>query len=504
MSVCSWRIKERLGLGAASNGREPFNKLLERTLGSLTSPSPELSQRVRALIRAWDAWTMYQTNDRLQAVVERVVEIGQVDNLDQLVKAIPSRKLEPTSKASLLNIIGKVSRYREAARVLYRMAKKFPIARDYDVLTVRISEDFFRRPSTTLPSPPPTLASVLKRIQGGTSNAARNKPEREIAQVCRLLRETEQKVNKRFVNQIAKTLKEAKIHAEVQLVHHYDAHNEYPRPRVICSSKDACYLCNAFILSHGKFHVPKCHGRLYPGWRTQAASAASASMNIFVNRLEKQVLDSIRIMLKRQDKISCHTPWESTVLTISHSISTEESSGSSETIRPPEGQSTLSQSHDSAVSLEQARQTEATEIIPQIETAVMVEPVGKKDPATGDDAVDEIISLPPEGLVQDQTVTCELQANGAPQRYYAWPLNLEVEYTVGPGGPIGGESSDMAKVKYSLTWLSDQDKAQIGQSKDAKIIKGDTIKDQIQLDPQDLRNLYISVGKTVLKFEEVQ
>ena len=57
-----------------------------------------------------------------------------------------------------------------------------------------------------------------------------------------------------------------KIHAEIQLLFFYELHPERPRPRVISSSKSACYLCNHFFQIHGIFHTPRTHGRLYDKW----------------------------------------------------------------------------------------------------------------------------------------------------------------------------------------------------------------------------------------------
>lgn len=57
-----------------------------------------------------------------------------------------------------------------------------------------------------------------------------------------------------------------KVHAEVQLLFYYELHPELPRPRFICSSKKACYLCNLFFHLHGKFQIPRTHGRLYDTW----------------------------------------------------------------------------------------------------------------------------------------------------------------------------------------------------------------------------------------------
>ncbi|CZR69893.1 uncharacterized protein PAC_19793 [Phialocephala subalpina] len=57
-----------------------------------------------------------------------------------------------------------------------------------------------------------------------------------------------------------------KVHAEIQLLFFYELHLDYPRPRIICSSKSACYLCNLFFQLHGGFHLPRTHGRLYHKW----------------------------------------------------------------------------------------------------------------------------------------------------------------------------------------------------------------------------------------------
>ncbi|KAH9203359.1 hypothetical protein DL95DRAFT_430704 [Leptodontidium sp. 2 PMI_412] len=57
-----------------------------------------------------------------------------------------------------------------------------------------------------------------------------------------------------------------KVHAEIQLLFFYEVHPSRRRPRFICSSKSACYLCNLFFSLHGGFYVPRTHGRLYGRW----------------------------------------------------------------------------------------------------------------------------------------------------------------------------------------------------------------------------------------------
>ncbi|KAF1836680.1 hypothetical protein BDW02DRAFT_628553 [Decorospora gaudefroyi] len=58
-----------------------------------------------------------------------------------------------------------------------------------------------------------------------------------------------------------------KVHAEIQLLCYYERRPDtmFP-PRVLKSSKDACFLCDMFIKTHEKFYIPKTHGRVYDLW----------------------------------------------------------------------------------------------------------------------------------------------------------------------------------------------------------------------------------------------
>ncbi|MBV36523.1 MAG: hypothetical protein CMP47_13895 [Rickettsiales bacterium] len=70
------------------------------------------------------------------------------------------------------------------------------------------------------------------------------------------------------------------VHAEVQLVIHYDLNSllatrvtstgtaqvKVLPPRVIGTSKHLCYLCYLFIKTHGRFLPTNTHGRLYDQW----------------------------------------------------------------------------------------------------------------------------------------------------------------------------------------------------------------------------------------------
>ena len=126
------------------------------------------------------------------------------------------------------------------------------------IVLVNLPEEAFHRLPVDQYSP--KFAATIGRI-----NTIDRK--KDLRTVLRLSKITEMEADYEFAQQTEKALREGKIHAEIQLLFYLEEHASKLTPRVISSSKDACFLCNAFILIHGKMHVPRSHGRLYPGWR---------------------------------------------------------------------------------------------------------------------------------------------------------------------------------------------------------------------------------------------
>lgn len=56
------------------------------------------------------------------------------------------------------------------------------------------------------------------------------------------------------------------VHAEVQVITHYELNPIACRPRVIGASKMACFLCDSFVRAHGWFCLSKAHRVLYDQW----------------------------------------------------------------------------------------------------------------------------------------------------------------------------------------------------------------------------------------------
>lgn len=320
VSMCSARILSRLRF-KSKRSKQPFRTVLGEAIDSLSrlvpqslhkSPIKLFVERSKDLMRLSDSWNHHQTQAEMENMVEGVYRLKQTEGFPALLDAIPNREMSPSSRRNLINIVKKVSRYREAARFLYRMSRRTPLLRRANIVLVDLPEGAYDRVTGKQPS---TLASSIARVS--TKRCALN-----IDYLSSLLGLKASELTEQFTNQTRKSLSEAKVHAEIQLVLYYELNASRMPPRVVCSSKDACFLCNEFILIHGKMHTPRCHGRLYPGWRLPSISNTSDLHLRFNAVLEDRIKESLQTLRSRKKKTTYPDPNESTLLTLQVSTST--------------------------------------------------------------------------------------------------------------------------------------------------------------------------------------
>lgn len=88
------------------------------------------------------------------------------------------------------------------------------------------------------------------------------------------------------------------VHAEIQLLVHYELSPIECPPRIIGASKQACYLCCAFIRAHKQFHLPRSHNQIYNQWtvpnREDYTPEASARLQRALSVVNQEVLDEIK------------------------------------------------------------------------------------------------------------------------------------------------------------------------------------------------------------------
>ncbi|KAF3399878.1 hypothetical protein F1880_008447 [Penicillium rolfsii] len=263
----------------------------------------------KSVIQSVNEWSNHRVSHRLNNIVEKMYRLNNVHGLQQLLHLIPSSPTKVIKQAAfaatLLNIIQKV---------LHRIAKKFPIVRNIRIQLATLPQDAFDRPYH--PEYSPSLPAVLSRL--GKINGR----QYNISQISRFIKNDKTKnPEDQFSEQTTRILQDAKIHTEIQLIAYCEIQSPPLFPRAIASSKDACFLCNAFIQNHDKMHTSRTHGRLYPGWRLPKL----LSFKTLEHRFNEILVDHARQIIRARDKgqTGAHPyPNESTLLPMLVSAST--------------------------------------------------------------------------------------------------------------------------------------------------------------------------------------
>ncbi|KAI0118250.1 hypothetical protein GGR51DRAFT_498603 [Nemania sp. FL0031] len=279
------------------------------------SKKPKLFlDRARSVLKLASSWTKHETLQQLVGLVEGVNSLRQTDTFrETLLDSIPNRAIGPSTRSHLFNMVRKVSRYRESASLLLQAARRFPLVRQMKVIIVKLNDDAFKRPIIS-ETYSPSIHSTVSRVQNLT------KPQKDVTQICGLLKTPIANANSQYCAKVKQILKSSKIHAEVQILYYCETilHGKPPSPRVICSSKSACWLCNAIISIHGKIHTPRSHGRLYPGWRLP--NLYGGWCDDFALRFNQHLKGALQKSLKdlhqRREKTKHREPTESDLSTI--------------------------------------------------------------------------------------------------------------------------------------------------------------------------------------------
>ena len=197
----------------------------------------------------------------------------------------------------LVQNLKRLDQYQHASHYLLRMARRTRTFQHLDIQEVCTgpfpsSRVGFELPSTTKSYLAGLLATQTKR---GRTLARRIESHLSTSlDSIRVKVETHIQANKR-------------VHAEIQLLFHYEAKSDDRlRPRVICSNKHACFLCNLYVTVHGSFYIPGSHGKLYPQWRIprpdelHLSEESTQKMTKCLERFNQALESHIRTFLSRQ------------------------------------------------------------------------------------------------------------------------------------------------------------------------------------------------------------
>lgn len=311
VTMCEEKIKDRMEL--IKDVDKPLPKLLQIMLdtGSLTKKT---RANTRQLIARIDEYKKHQTAQRLVPIVEGARTLSRTPNFEARVEEIHNRTLDPGQRQKICRTLFKVAQYRDTARILYRIAKKFKTAREMEVIAVELPPETF----TFATCSNTDLNSTLIRIQALPNH---KKDYNRLTQIIRNQKSSGTPINAQdsFAEWCERSQRAGKVHSEVQLIAYYEQHHLRPPPRVICASKKACFLCDAFIRLHAKFYTPTCHGRLYPGWKLPRLMGMDVQ---FAYGLEDMARQSVRKTSNQKKLIKFPDPFESSIFSRNSSNTT--------------------------------------------------------------------------------------------------------------------------------------------------------------------------------------
>ena len=230
-------------------GRDETAKAL---INSIRMSSKELSQRFS------EFENIRENPDRINFSRDVLMEVLQqierfdVDGLQTVLSM--SRLIDPSLEDHLPRAMSKIGRYFRIACDLVDAARSTGYT-----LFRRISVRPVNRPRLDmafLANQTPNFDQVTQRVTG--SSYRRLLDAYGLASVS--------KTQEKFESRMSFCPIPWKVHAEIQLLLFYDQQSQGSRPRLIGSSKSACYLCDLFVKLHGRYCLPRTHGKLYDRW----------------------------------------------------------------------------------------------------------------------------------------------------------------------------------------------------------------------------------------------
>ncbi|KIW07134.1 uncharacterized protein PV09_02006 [Verruconis gallopava] len=529
ISMDSARIFQRLRLtrGKRNVQRQRLKEVLQCAVNfiehrsyeseQLVATSKLLISRAKEVIQLLDAHAKHQVPARLGALVEGIYRLRQAGDLKELLGPMPNTIMDPSLKKSLLNIIDKVARYREVPAILCHMAKKIPVMRNLRLTIAKLPREAFAQVSTN--KYVPELRRTLSRV---------HLPKKfTLEDACRLLKPKEDVAENCFANQTLTTLKRAKIHAEVQLVFYCQqgSGNNMP-PRIVCSSKDACFLCNLFVTSVAKMHTPRSHGKLYPQWRLPNLPASNEVMQDFNRVMEDYIRNSLRTLFARRQKTLYPHPNESTLITLYSSSSIAPSSGTSRSARGEQKTAKsspnitrgdkmlegLTPPHSSTNSLKKIIKDSTESVHAQSSRTLAVNPKCKQEdmsqnfPDQGSEPAmpSKVASVQPTDkldrqmkLVQGQILSETINSDSTSPFYVAKHLAVQI---VAPEQPnLALTSADRVRYSFRIEWLNNPEVQLLRVRRDASIVDLELIEGEFIHELDERGNLFVAARGTVIK-----
>ncbi len=223
-----------------------------------------------------------------------------------------SEKCGNMAAASLHTTIGKLGRYYSACSFLIRAALRLPIFKNITVEGEKVGSLSPDRLPPLGSAPAVSLSETLQRVLTIKTQTETKKAVENLEVILGISFAAAEVI---FLKQLATSQKNCKVHAEIQLIFYYELHPERIPPRVICSSKSACFLCNLFNKLFGKYFIARTHGVLYDQWvlpdlGINYSGPPNLAMATIFQRLNAALEEKIQLALE-SSRMRRHHPNES-------------------------------------------------------------------------------------------------------------------------------------------------------------------------------------------------
>lgn len=218
---------------------------------------PTLRQQCIALNDAFQILEDSAESDDKTRHVECIIALAKQIDLQTLATALgQSREVHSCLREYMPRALQKLGRYLDIARGLVNAARTTQHALFQRIVVLPVEPPEWSTGNHTPPIANQQFESVWSRA---AATIPRNRSQGP-----------HQQAKKKYEARILSCPVKWKVHAEIQLLLFYERQPRDRRPRAICSSKSACYLCDLFIGLHGSFFVPRTHGRIYDRWTLPA------------------------------------------------------------------------------------------------------------------------------------------------------------------------------------------------------------------------------------------
>ncbi|KAM0347085.1 hypothetical protein ACHAPU_005024 [Fusarium lateritium] len=281
-----------------------------------------LISRIEALRKKLtpDASTTSAFDKELELIIETFAGISKIPTLEAMLVNEVGPKMESDLCRGLLNTIKKLAHYHSCAHTLVKLSRRYRLFGRISTVLVRLDASAFDEPRQENTSF--ELGKHMKKLKKDYNT------DWDLDKINQALA----KDTRGFWQDFEKATKDSKIHAEIQLLWYLERHPSPKPPRVIASNKDACFLCNAFIFFHGKYSIPRTHGRIYAGWKLPSNGLDEARKQ-FPKELERIFISRVDVM-SRQGVLKTVYPLESTISLAAASLASVDDSTSEEKWEP--------------------------------------------------------------------------------------------------------------------------------------------------------------------------